>query len=124
MLPKTKNTSSKGLAPSTHKKRGKASKKQPPPPHSDMETTTDAGEEPTVRSMMSVLTALSNRMDHYERSREGRQDSASVPPVYAMAPEPTTSRTTIEEGPARCPGAADGYLDVSDEVQVHVARHL
>ena len=77
-----------------------------------------------MTSMMSVLTALSNRMDHYERSREGKQDTASVYAVYAVAPDHTTSRANIEDGPARCPGAADGYLEVSKEVWACVTRRL
>ena len=77
-----------------------------------------------MRSMMSVLTSLNNRMDLYERSREGRQDSALVHAVYTVAPKPTTSSATSEDGPARRPGAADGYLEVSEEVWPCVARHL
>ena len=71
-----------------------------------------------MRSMMSLLTALTNRMDQYERSRDGRHDSASVHEVYTMVHDPSTSRATGEEGQATCPGAADGYLDVSEDVWV------
>ena len=74
-----------------------------------METTTDAEEEHTMRSMMSLLTALNNRMEQYERSKDGRQDSSSAHAVYAMAPNPTTCRVTAKDGPARHPRAADGY---------------
>ena len=89
-----------------------------------METTTDAEEAPTMRSMMSLLTALNNRMNRYERSRDGRHDSASVYAVYTIAPNPTTSRATAEVGPAKQPEVANRYLDVSEEVWVRVARHL
>ena len=77
-----------------------------------------------MRSMMSLLTAMSSRMDQYERARDGRHDSTSVHAVYAVPPEPTTSRATAEYGPVRCPGAADGYRDVSEEVRTCVASHL
>ena len=77
-----------------------------------------------MRSMMSLLTALANRMDHYKRSSDGRQDSASVHALYAVAPEHSNSRATVEDGSARHPGAANGYLEVSKEVRACVVRCL
>ena len=63
MLPKSKNKSGKVVKTSMPKKRGKASKEQPPPIQSDTETTKDADEEPTMTSMLTLLTALDNRME-------------------------------------------------------------
>ena len=78
-----------------------------------------------MKSMTSLLTAMNSSMDKFERSRD-ESDSASVHAVYAVPPEPSTSRATTDDGPARCcQGAAvpDGYSDVSKEVRACVASH-
>ena len=75
---------------------------------------------------MSVLTTMNNKMDQYERSKDERTDSASVHAVYVVPPEPSTSRATVEDGPARHSGAAvpDRYCNVAEEGWACVASHL
>ena len=114
-----------GVESSTPKKKGRASKKQPPPAHTDIGNTTAGEEKPSMKSVMALLTAMNTRMDRFERGKNG-SNSASVHTVYTVPPEPTTSRSTAEEDPARHQESAvpDGYDDVSEEVWAHVASHI
>ena len=93
--PKAKNKSSKDLPLQLLRTGAK------PPPHPDTETMTDAEKEPIMRSMMSLLIAMSSRVDQYERSRDGRQDYASAHAVYAMEPRTYHQLVTAEDRPPR-----------------------
>ena len=77
MSPKSKTQDKKGVALTNPKKKGTSSRRQLLPPQMDMANNANSDEGTTMKSMMSLLIAMNNKMDKFGSSQhEG--DSVST----------------------------------------------
>ena len=129
MAPKPKTR--KSVAPQTPKQKGKRAsrRKQQPPldlaPINKGASSADEGEEPSLKTMMSLLVDINSRLYTNEQHVENGEKSHTTSPSPAPA-NPSTSRGAVRRGVMSGTWHADNeaFLEIADEVRARVASRL